>query len=193
MILKQKDPNSLFSESDIEERMNLQKKSLCTSPDKMFGYMWYLIRNRLDLNQSEMGLAFGSNYKAKYKTGLSKSAYSKIENGQTSINFDLVFIFSSRYGVRIDLIYQLYSYLLRFACDHNCIYLESCGEYGYGKANAFTKPSGSSHNYLYTELKHYSKFFSESDLESIYKYIDEVFEKAKEIVNFMNVVKVDKM
>lgn len=189
MLFKYKDPNSLAIEIDIEGTMVLQKKSLCTSPDKMFGYMWYLIRNRLDLNQSEMGLAFQSNYKEKYKTGLSKSAYSKIENGQTSINFDLVFIFSSRYGVRIDLIYQLYSYLLRFAYDHNCIYLESCGEYGYGRSNGFAKPSGSSHDYLYTELKHYSKFFSESDLESIYKYIDEVFAKAKELLHFMQASK----
>lgn len=193
MLFKQKDPNSLDIESDIEERMNLQKKSLCTSPDKMFGYMWYLIRNRLDLNQSEMGLAFHSNYKAKYKTGLSKSAYSKIENGQTSINFDLVFIFSSRYGVKIDWVYQLYSYLLKFANDHNCIYVESCGEYGYGRDNRVDKPSGSSNDYLYTELKHYSKFFSESDLEPVYKYIDEFFAKAKEIVNFMKVSKAAQM
>lgn len=184
MLFKQKSPDSLVSEFDIEGIKALQKKSLCTNPDKMFGYMWYLIRNRLDLNQSEMGLSFLSLYKDKYNKGLSKSAYSKVENGQTYINFDLIFIFSSRYGGRIDLIYQLYSYLLRFAYDHNCIYLEACGEYGYGKQNGFTKNAGSSNDFIYTKLKDYSKFFSESDLEPIYKYIDEVFEQAKAAIHF---------
>lgn len=181
MLIKQNDPNSLAIEFDIEGTMQLQKKSLCTSPDRMYGYMWYLIRNYLGINQSEMGKTFASGYKDKYPVniGLSKSAYSKIENGITSINFDLILIYSARFGFSFDLLYNLYSYLLKLAYEDNCYYVERCGYLGLGKSNSILFYNGISKDGLYTDLKDYSKFFKKTEIESINQYLDKHLNKTK--------------
>ena len=184
MRIKQKSPDSLAIEFDIEGTWDDQKNRLCTSPDRMFGYMWYLIRTRLGYSQTIMAYSFNSHYKNKYVNGLSKSAYSKIENGQTYINFDLIFIYSKRFGIHFDQIYTLYSHLLKLAFDNDCIYLEPCGLFTYGKTHGYILRNGVSKYALYTKLKDYSKYFRETDLEKVYIYIDEVFAKAKEAIDY---------
>lgn len=186
MLFKKKDPNSLAVEFDIEGTMQLQKESLCTNPDRMYGYMWYLIRNYLGINQQEMGASFFSGYKEKYRVnhGLSKSAYSKVENGHTSINFDLILIYSERFGFSFDILYNLYSYLLKLAYDNNCIYIERCGYLGLGKMNSVLRANNVSKEYLYTDLKNYYKFFQQSDLDSINQYLDQYLNNVKNVLIF---------
>lgn len=184
MLIKQKDPNSLAIEFDTEGAMQLQKESLCTSPDRIYGYMWYLIRNYIGINQSEMGKTFHSFYKEKYRVnyGLSKSAYSKIENGITSINFDLILIYSGRFGFSFDLLYNLYSYLLKLAYDNDCFYVEPCGYLNLGKAHSILRYNGMSKEGLYTDLKDYSKFFKQIEIESINQYLDQYLNQAKKAI-----------
>lgn len=186
MLFKKQDPNSLAVEFDIEGKMQLQKESLCTNPDRMYGYMWYLIRNYLGINQKEMGASFFSGYKEKYRVnhGLSKSAYSKVENGHTSINFDLILIYSERFGFSFDILYNLYSYLLKSAYDNNCIYVERCGYLGLGKMNSVLRANNVSKEYLYTDLKNYYKFFQQSDLDSINQYLDQYLNNVKNVLIF---------
>lgn len=181
MLIKQNDPNSLALEFDIEGTMKLQKEALCTSPDRVYGFMWYLIRNYFGINQTEMGKTFASGYKDKYpiNIGLSKSAYSKIENGITSINFDLILIYSSRFGFSFDLLYNLYSYLLKLAYENDCYYVERCGYLGMGKANSILRYNGVSKEGLYTDLKNYFKFFKQTEIESINQYLDQNLNQAK--------------
>lgn len=152
-------------ENFVTQLIEQQKKRLCTDPNKLFGYMWYLIRKALRLNQTQMGELLRSPFSVK---GLSKSAYSKIENGQTDINFELIFSFSFNTNINFDHLSQLYSFIIRKADSNGCSFLEGCGYLGYGSQNdMFISYKNVSKEYWYTDLKDYYKFFLPSDLESI--------------------------
>lgn len=165
-------------ENFLLQQLKQQKKRLCTDSNKLFGYMWYLIRKACKLNQTEMGTYFKNIDNQK---GLSKSAYSKVENGQTDINFDLVFSFSLNTGIDFDHIYQLYSYIIKKADSNGCSFIKSCGYLGLGSHNGiFLSYQNMSTEYWYTDLKDYYKFFLPSDLESIHDIIYDMFQKSDE-------------
>lgn len=176
--------NSLAVTFNYEATMALQKQSLCTSPDRMYGYMWFLIRNYFGITQTEMGYSFHSLYKGKYANGLSKSAYSKVENGITSVNFDLILIYSGKYGIEFQQITEFYNYLLHVAYNKDCIYLEPCGYLSFGKHSGFSKPQHASNEYLYTDLKNYKNFFTNNELSELNLYIDIIFSRAKKAILF---------
>lgn len=165
-------------ENFVNQLIEQQKKRLCTDPNKLFGYMWYLIRKACKLNQTEMGAYFG---KFGGDKGLSKSAYSKVENGQTDINFDLVFSFSLNTGIDFDHLYQLFSYIIKKADSNGCSFMTTCGHLGLGSHNGmFLSYQNVSKEYWYTDLKDYYKFFLPSDLESIHDIIYDMFKKSEE-------------
>ncbi|MDV4317047.1 helix-turn-helix domain-containing protein [Acinetobacter indicus] len=165
-------------EDYVQSLLEQQKTRLCTDPNKLYGYMWYLIRKALKLNQSQMGKLFSS---SDNKKGLSKSAYSKIENGQTDINFELIFSFSLNTNINFDHLYQLYSFIIRKADSNGCSFLKGCGYLGFGSQNGmFVSYQNVSKEYWYTDLKDYYKFFLPSDLESIHELIVNMYaDKAK--------------
>lgn len=165
-------------ENHLVQLIEQQKKRLCTDPNKLFGYMWYLIRKACKLNQTEMGAYFST---VKNPKGLSKSAYSKVENGQTDINFDLVFSFSLNTMIDFDHIYQLYSYIIKKADSNGCSFMNGCGYLGLGSNNGmFISYQNVSKEYWYTDIKDYYKFFLPSDLESINNIIYDMFKKSEE-------------
>jgi len=184
-MFKYNDPdNSLAVTFDINSSMALQKKSLCTSPDRVFGYMFYLIRSYFGITQTEMGYSFNSLYKQKYINGLSKSAYAKVENGTTSINFDLILIYSGRYGIDFSKITGFYNSLVHSLYNNDCIFLEPCGYLGYGNKSGFANYEGASNDSLYTDLKDYKNFITQNELNLINVYIEQIFGTAKEAILF---------
>ncbi|MGE8646250.1 helix-turn-helix domain-containing protein [Acinetobacter vivianii] len=154
------------SYKEVNEYLSQFSKMLCTNHTRLYGYMFYLLRKSLRLSQTEMGyLLKGSHI---HKTGFTKSAYSKIENGQVRINFDLIFILSVQTGQHFDKFYNLYSTIIRKANINGCYFIEPCGVLFNGTTdNNMFDSFETSVDYWYTDIKDYSKFFKKEDLEEI--------------------------
>lgn len=173
---------SLVLHIDEKASLDFQKSFIKTDQDRIFGYMFYLIRKYFDLNQTEMGSLF---YKIGNTKGLSKSAYSKIENGYTTINFDLIMVFSTNFGVNFNFITNLFYYLTDFFYKIGSIFLKPCGHFGMGLHSGYTKMKGTSKDYLYTDLKDYSKFIKKQWLDNIMKVLDKNLKEAKDAAIFL--------
>lgn len=168
---------------EIQDYLCQYKKVLCTDHTKLFGFMLYLIRKNIGFNQKEMGIFLRE--AGKYKLGFSKSGYSKIENGLTYINFDLVFILSSKLRVDFDRIYNLYSLIIKKADKNGCYFVEPCGNLLSGTHSSFLiNFYETSDSYWYTDLKDYKKYFLESDLNEINEIILDLV-KDRDHINLM--------
>jgi len=97
-----------ISFDEIMQAVTAQKRIFKTTPDRLFGYILFLFRSELELNQEEMG---------KMLAGLSKSSYSKYENGIQSINISHIFLLSHVTNVTRSFIYELHEYLVALTIE----------------------------------------------------------------------------
>lgn len=175
---KQDGPNL----KEISEYNNQYKQVLITNHVKLFGFMLYLIRRELGLNQTDMGIFLKNYSNNKHRIGLSKSGYSKIENGLTNLDFELVFILSDRLKVDFNIIYELYSKIIMLAVNNGCYLFNRCGYLGHGNnLEIHFNLIETSDEYWYTDLKNYFNYFKESDLEIISDQLAKVFVNKGEI------------
>ncbi|MDC5296146.1 helix-turn-helix domain-containing protein [Acinetobacter baumannii] len=165
-IMKAREGNDEPSYKEISEYLSQFRKVLCTNHTRLYGYMFYLLRKALGLSQTDMGyLLKGSNI---HTTGFTKSAYSKIENGQVRINFDLIFILSVQTNQHFDKFYNLYTTIINKADRNGCYFIEPCGFLFNGTTdNNMFENFELSKDYWYTDIKDYSKFFKKEDFEEI--------------------------
>lgn len=176
---------NIFEDLDSKSIAERQKNLLHTDHNKIFGFMFYLIRNYLNLNQTEMGMVFGQTIHDKYNNkGISKSAYSKIENGETSMNFELLIILSSIFGVDFKFFTDFYRYLMEFFYNKNSIFLKPCATFGFGKNSGYTRNMKMSEDSMYTKLKDYNKFIAKSDFDNFYDILNNHLAIMKQGVQF---------
>ncbi|ATZ66128.1 helix-turn-helix domain-containing protein [Acinetobacter haemolyticus] len=119
-----------FNKSYAEEVEALHTKIIITSAEEIFGYMLYLFRKNLGLNQTEMGQVIGGLF-FKY----TRSGYSKLERGDTGISIQIIFHLSSLISVHHFHLFAIYDEIIKmiaFNKKFNVHFKEPVGFYGLG-------------------------------------------------------------
>ena len=86
-----------------------QQRTFRCSVDSLFGYILYLFRTELGVSQESMGFQLG---------GISKSGYSKLENGISSLHISHVYMLSHITNVPRKFIYDLLDYLTEYCLSN---------------------------------------------------------------------------
>lgn len=177
LLKKVMDENREPSREELQQFIDKYRSILITDHVKIFGFMLLLIRKKLGLSQTEMGLLisnFGS-VNIRHRGGLSKSGYSKIENGLNHLDFEIIFILSGGLNVGVDTLFKIYYKIIEISHNNNSIFLKKCGNLFYGKQNyIFLSMVDTGDEFFYTPLKDYWNFFNKNDKEEILNLIDDV-------------------
>lgn len=182
MLKKLLDENREPTREELKHFIDKYRSILVTDHVKLFGFMLLLIRKKLGLSQTEMGLLtsnFGT-VNIRHRGGLSKSGYSKIENGLNHLDFEIIFILSSQLDVGVDTLFKIYYKIIETSHNNNSIFLKKCGNLFYGKQDRhFVSMVDTGDEYFYTSLKDYWDFFNENDKEEILNLIDDAIKVNK--------------
>lgn len=176
LLKKVMDENREPNREELKQFIDKYRSRLITDHVRIFGFMLLLIRKKLGLSQTEMGLLI-SNFgtvNIRHRGGLSKSGYSKIENGLTHLDFEIIFILSSQLDVGVDTLFNIYYKIIKISHNNNSIFLKKCGNLFYGKQDQlFLSFVGTGDDFFYTPLKKYWDFFNVNDKDEILNFIDD--------------------
>ncbi|CAM0621366.1 helix-turn-helix transcriptional regulator [Acinetobacter baumannii] len=126
-----------FNKSCAEKIEALHTKIIITSAEEIFGYMLYLFRKNLGLNQTEMGQVIGGLF-VKY----TRSGYSKLERGDSGISIQIIFHLSSLISVHHCHLFAIYDEIIKmiaFNKKFNVHFKEPIGLYGFGTLGITTE------------------------------------------------------
>lgn len=177
LLKKVMDENREPSREELQQFIDKYRSILITDHVKIFGFMLLLIRKKIGLSQTEMGLLI-SNFgtvNIRHRGGLSKSGYSKIENGLNHLDFEIIFILSGELNIGVDTLFKIYYKIIEIFHNNNSIFLKKCGNLFYGKQDhIFLSMVDTGDEFFYTPLKDYWNFFNKNDKEEILNLIDDV-------------------
>lgn len=167
--------NGTLTLEELMEALEDQKKVFRTTPDQLFGYILFLFRNEMGLNQESMGQLLG---------GTSKSTYNKLENGIHAPHFSHIFLLCNLTKVPRTFIYEIYEYLTDFTLTNGGLirldddtFLETImneNDFSEFKKNMEGKLKENS-----TPLKEYSAFFGFQVIDKLSKAIKKAIEDGK--------------
>lgn len=160
----------------FEKQYEEQSDILITDINRMFGYVFYLIRDQLQLSQEKMANIIG----------MTKSGYSKIEIGTNGISLDLIFIVGRNFYISHETLLSIYTYLLRLA-DTKCGIITS--KISNKPSNGLQYPIGNGmiiqpneHIKIYTPISKYKEFLGIDEIDKLSFFIkDNLKIKIKEL------------
>lgn len=160
--------NSDISFEELMQHSEEQKKRFRCTPDNLFGYILFLFRSELEVSQEVMGFMMG---------GLSKSGYSKLENGIYSVHLSHIYLLCYITNVPRKFINDLLDYLTEFCIQQKAAFYiaDDIAVAAINENNEF--PNAQQENYdcrekMNTPLKEYSAFFGLDHVKKISRAIN---------------------